>query len=88
MSSSESKFGFLADDSNTIFAEELNEPLELEKKIKKQFTNQDYSDNDLINLFRKILNNNVKGFSLVSYNGKLKSKVEKLSEEILKHTMT
>tara|TARA_Y100000996_G_scaffold391111_1_gene352846 strand:+ start:646 stop:2373 length:1728 start_codon:yes stop_codon:yes gene_type:complete len=84
VSSSESKFGFLADDSNTIFAEELNKPLELEEKIKKQFTNQDYSDNDLINLFRKILNNNVKGFSLVSYNGKLKSKVEKLSEDIFK----
>lgn len=84
VSSSESKFGFLADDSNTIFAEELNDPLELEEKIKRQFTNQDYSDNDLINLFRKILNNNVKGFSLVSYNGKLKSKVEKLSEDIFK----
>jgi len=84
VSSSESKFGFLADDNNTIFAEELNDPLGLEEKIKRQFTNQDYSDNDLINLFRKILNNNVKGFSLVSYNGKLKSKVEKLSEDIFK----
>ena len=34
MSSSESKFGFLADDSNTIFAEELNEPLERKRKLK------------------------------------------------------
>lgn len=80
--STESKFGFLADDNNTIFADELVEPLALEAKIKKQFTNKDYSDSDLINLFSKILNSNIKGFSLISYNGKLSAKVEKLSEDI------
>ena len=80
--STESKFGFLADDNNTIFADELADPLAIEAKIKKQFTNKDYSDSDLINLFSKILNSNIKGFSLISYNGKLSAKVEKLSEDI------
>ena len=84
VTSKESKFGFLADEGNTIFGDELEDPVRLEDKIKKQFTNQDYSDNDLINLFSKILNNNVKGFSLISYNGKISNKVEKLSEDIYK----
>ena len=38
--------------------------------------------NPFCELFNKILNSNVKGFSLLSYSGKIADKVEKISEEI------
>ena len=82
VNSDESKFGFIGYENNTIYADEFLNPEIIEKKIKKQFTLNDYKDDDLVTLFNKILNSNVKGFSLLSYSGKIAGKVEKISEDI------
>ena len=82
VNSDESKFGFIGYENNTIYADEFLDPKAIEEKIKKQFTLNDYKDDDLVLLFNKILNSNVKGFSLLSYSGKIADKVEKISEEI------
>ena len=82
VNSDESKFGFIGYENNTIYADEFLNPETIEEKIKKQFTLNDYKDDDLVLLFNKILNSNVKGFSLLSYSGKIADKVEKISEEI------
>lgn len=82
VNSDESKFGFIGYENNTIYADEFLDPKSIEEKIKKQFTLNDFKDDDLVLLFNKILNSNVKGFSLLSYNGKIADKVEKISEEI------
>src|SRR5210317_477823 len=82
VNSDESKFGFIGYENNTIYADEFLNPEIIEDKIKKQFTLNDYRDDDLVTLFNKILNSNVKGFSLLSYSGKIAGKVEKISEDI------
>jgi hypothetical protein len=82
VNSDESKFGFIGYENNTIYADEFLNPQIIEDKIKKQFTLNDYKDDDLVLLFNKILNSNVKGFSLLSYSGKIAGKVEKISEDI------
>lgn len=82
VNSDESKFGFIGYESNTIYADEFLNPQIIEDKIKKQFTLNDYKDDNLVILFNKILNSNVKGFSLLSYSGKIAGKVEKISEDI------
>jgi hypothetical protein len=82
VNSDESKFGFIGYENNTIYADEFLNPEIIEDKIKKQFTLNDYKDDDLVTLFNKILNSNVKGFSLLSYSGKIAGKVEKISEDI------
>jgi hypothetical protein len=82
VNSDESKFGFIGYESNTIYADEFLNPQIIEDKIKKQFTLNDYKDENLVILFNKILNSNVKGFSLLSYSGKIAGKVEKISEDI------
>ena len=82
VNSDESKFGFIGYESNTIYADEFLNPQIIENKIKKQFTLNDYKDDNLVILFNKILNSNVKGFSLLSYSGKIAGKVEKISEDI------
>ena len=82
VNSDESKFGFIGYENNTIYADEFLNPEIIEDKIKKQFTLNDYKDDDLVTLFSKILNSNVKGFSLLSYSGKIAGKVEKISEDI------
>ena len=82
VNSDESKFGFIGYENNTIYANEFLNPQLIEDKIKKQFTLNDYKDDDLVLLFNKILNSNVKGFSLLSYSGKIAGKVEKISEDI------
>lgn len=82
VNSDESKFGFIGYENNTIYADEFLNPKIIEDKIKKQFTLNDYKDDDLVLLFNKILNSNVKGFSLLSYSGKIAGKVEKISEDI------
>jgi len=82
VNSSESKFGFMGYDENTFYKDDLADPIEVEKRIKKQFVKKDTSDEILIRLFNKVLSSNVKGFSLLSYNGKISEKVEKLSNDI------
>ena len=57
-------------------------PIEVEKRIINQFVKKDTSDEILIQLFNRVLSNKVKGFSLLSYNGKISEKVEKLSNDI------
>ena len=82
VNSNESKFGFMGYDENTFYKDDLVNPIEVEKRIKNQFVKKDTSDEILIQLFNRVLSNKVKGFSLLSYNGKISEKVEKLSNEI------
>ena len=82
VNSNESKFGFMGYDENTFYKDDLVNPIEVEKRIKNQFVKKDTSDEVLIQLFNRVLSNKVKGFSLLSYNGKISEKVEKLSNEI------
>lgn len=82
VNSSESKFGFMGYDENTFYKDDLADPIEVEKRIKKQFVKKNTSDEILIRLFNRVLSSNVKGFSLLSYNGKISEKVEKLSNDI------
>ena len=82
VNSSESKFGFMGYDENTFYKDDLADPIEVEKRIKKQFVKKDTSDEILIRLFNRVLSSKVKGFSLLSYNGKISEKVEKLSNDI------
>ena len=82
VSSNESKFGFIGYDENTFYQDDLINPVEVEKRIKNQFVKKETSDEVLIQLFNRVLSNNVKGFSLLSYNGKISEKVEKLSNDI------
>jgi len=82
VNSHESKFGFMGYDENTFYKDDLANPIEIEKKIKNQFVKKDASDEILILLFNRVLSSKVKGFSLLSYNGKISEKVEKLSNDI------
>ena len=84
VSSNESKFGFIGFDENTLYKDDLDNADLVEARLKRQFTKKDYSNDSLIYLFNKILNNNIKGFSLLSYNGKISEKVEKISEDVFK----
>ena len=84
VSSNESKFGFIGFEENTIYLDELDRPDLIEAKLKRQFTKSEYSNDDLIYLFNKILNNNIKGFSLLSHSGKISEKVERISEDVFK----
>ena len=84
VSSNESKFGFIGFEENTIYLDELDSPDLVEAKLKRQFIKSDYSNDDLIILFNRILNNNIKGFSLLSYSGKISEKVERISEDVFK----
>ncbi len=82
VSSDESKFGFMGYNENTFYKDDLVDPVQVEKRIKDQFVKKETSDEILVRLFNRVLSNNVKGFSMLAYNGKVSEKVDKLSNDI------
>ena len=82
--SDNAKFGFMDYPGNTIWQEELDEPSLLEEKIIKSFKKSPgkYDKPQELKIFKKALNQEGRGFSLVTYHGKVSQKVEKLSKDI------
>ena len=80
--SNEEQFGFVGTEDNTLYADDLTNPKELEKRILSHFTRVEMDDKNLLTVFQKILNDNIKGFSLVTHNGKITEKFEKMSKDI------
>ena len=82
--SDNAKFGFMDYPGNTIWQEELDEPSLLEEKIIKSFKRSPgkYDNPEELKIFKKALNQEGRGFSLVTYHGKVSQEVEKLSKDI------
>jgi len=82
--SDNAKFGFMDYPGNTIWQEELDEPSLLEEKIIKSFKKSPgkYDNPQELKVFKKALQQEGRGFSLVTYNGKVAEEVAKLSEDI------
>ena len=83
--SDNAKFGFMDYPGNTIWQEELDEPLLLEEKIIKSFKKSPgkYDNPQELKIFKKALNREGRGFSLVTYNGKVAEEVKKLSNDLV-----
>ncbi len=83
--SDNAKFGFMDYPGNTIWQEELDEPSLLEEKIIKSFKKSPgkYDNPQALKIFKKALQQEGRGFSLVTYNGKVAAEVDKLSSDLV-----